>query len=315
MGAGSLRLIWQIDPHAPATWERDWLTDLLGAYDVEHVVDLKRGVVADRAIVVTQGQGDVAGYLRRFPHAVGVIHLSDEWFRSRLSFYADAAFVYRNHYRPEAQRFPHCRYFPVGYKCGFTRGLDVRDIDARKYTWSFAGMIKTSREKMIRSAQRIPGGHAHFTQSFADPEALDVHAYADLLANTVFALCPRGNYTVECFRVFEALEAGAIPVIEDERSTPFWMDVRRPPKFLRHHAWRPAYWRANLPLAFHGSYWLAAFGEDFPCPRLRRWNELEKVLDRIDIAATSLAVRTWWAEYKRSLARRMGEDVERHLLS
>jgi hypothetical protein len=305
-----VRLIWQLDPHDPKTWERDWLACLLG--DVEHVVDLNHEVVTDRAIVVTPGGGHMSDYLRRFReagHAVGVIHTADEFFRSPLSFYPHAAFVYRNHYRPEAQRLPHCRFFALGYKSGFTRNLNVRDIGARKYTWSFAGQVKTSRAAMLRAAQRIPGGHAHVTQGFG--EGLEITEYADLLANTVFALCPRGNYSVDCFRLYEALEAGAIPIVEDGGVTPLWSDVRRPTKFLRLHAWRPAYWRANLPLAFGGSYWRTALGEDFPCPLLRDWNDLAKTLDGIDVPATSRAVRDWWEEHKRSLAREMGEAVER----
>jgi len=316
MSSRRVRLIWQVDPHDPHTWERDWLSDLLE--DAEHVVDRNREIVADRTVVVTAGDGDMAGYLRRFReagHSVGVIHLGDEFSRSPLAFYPYATFVYRNYYRPEALRFPHCRYFALGYKSGFARGLNVRDVGARKHTWSFAGQVKTSRAAMLRSAQRIPGGHAHITRSFGDPEGLDVAGYADLLADTVFALCPRGNYSVDCFRVSEALEAGAIPVIEDGGVTPLWSDVRRPAKFLRLHAWRPAYWRANLPRAWRGSYWRTAFGEEFPCPLLRNWNDLEGMLSRIDVAATSRAVRAWWADYKRTLARNLREAVDRHLLS
>jgi len=311
-----VRLIWQIDPHDPLIWERDWLTLLLEAYDIEHVVDLKHEVVADRAIVVTPGGRDAAGYLRRFRgagHAVGVIHTGDEYFRSPVSFYPDAAFVYRNHDRPETLRFPHCRFFALGYRSGFTRDLNVRDIDAREYLWAFAGQVKTSRAGMLRAAERIPGGHAHVSQGFG--QGLEITAYADLLANAVFALCPRGNFAVDCFRVWEAFEAGAIPVVEEEGRTPLWRDLKRPPKFLRLHAWRPAYWSGNLPLAFRGSYWLAAYGEGFPCVRLRNWRNLGEALERVDAEATSRAARAWWTEYKRSLARRLGEDVERHLLS
>lgn len=314
MGSRRVRLIWQVDPHHPNTWERDWLSDLLE--DVEHVVDLNREIVADHAVVVTAGDGDVAGYLRRFReagHNVGVIHLGDEFSRSPLSFYPYANFVYRNYLRPEALGFPHCRYFALGYKSGFKTDLNVRDIGARKHTWSFAGQVKTSRAAMLRSARRIPEGHAHVTQGFG--QGLDVAGYADLLADTVFALCPRGNYSVDCFRVSEALEAGAIPIVEDGSVTPLWSDVRRPTKFLRLHAWRPAYWRANLPHAGGGSYWRTAFGEDFPCPLVRNWNDLEQTLDRVDVEATSRAVRTWWTEYKRSLARELGEAVDRHLFS
>jgi hypothetical protein len=37
--------------------------------------------------------------------------------------------------------------------------------------------------------------------------------YAEVMLNSVFALCPKGH-SVEQFRLYEAMEAGAIPVME-----------------------------------------------------------------------------------------------------
>ena len=37
--------------------------------------------------------------------------------------------------------------------------------------------------------------------------------YAEVMLNSVFALCPKGH-SVEQFRIYEAIEAGAIPVME-----------------------------------------------------------------------------------------------------
>jgi hypothetical protein len=38
-------------------------------------------------------------------------------------------------------------------------------------------------------------------------------AYADAMQQSAFCLCPKGH-SVEQFRIYEALEAGAIPVLE-----------------------------------------------------------------------------------------------------
>ena len=63
--------------------------------------------------------------------------------------------------------------------------------------------------------QALPEGACVIEQgdSFSNPTTgLNTIQYQDLLSNSIFALCPPGNVHLDSFRIYEALEAGAIPI-------------------------------------------------------------------------------------------------------
>lgn len=87
----------------------------------------------------------------------------------------------------------------------------------RKYTWAFVGHAagKPTRETMLNELKVLPGPHfQHLTTQWDDPLSLSREEYFHALKDTIFAPCPRGNFNLESFRVYEALEAGCIPIIE-----------------------------------------------------------------------------------------------------
>jgi hypothetical protein len=61
---------------------------------------------------------------------------------------------------------------------------------------------------------KISPSNIKFYEDWKHPTQLDEKSYLDLLLNTVFVPCPRGN-NVETFRFYEALECGCIPVFTE----------------------------------------------------------------------------------------------------
>lgn len=46
------------------------------------------------------------------------------------------------------------------------------------------------------------------------------------MSNAVFCPAPKGFYSVESFRVYEALESGCIPLVDNPEDRPsYWKDV------------------------------------------------------------------------------------------
>jgi hypothetical protein len=303
----SLTVIWQVDPYSAGTWEYDWLSYLLSSFELVHIVDGQHSVFEKGALVVTTGEprGGVHTweYFKGFgerSYEVGAIHLSDEHGTAPIDFYDYVAFVYRNYMRADALAHECCHYFPLGYKTGFTRGLSPKPVEERTLTWSFAGQLKSTRFAMIEQAKLIPNGEFFETRYFGDPDALPVNAYAAMLADTVFALCPKGFASLDCFRLYEALEAGAIPIVEDDGGLEMLMEARFVSQWLHARTFDPAYWRAWGRRVSKGkSYWRTAYGDDFACPRIFSWENLATVIDRIDIAATARRTQEWWAQVKR----------------
>lgn len=318
-----------VSPHREYySWEGDWHSYLLSEFDLCHHFDPARQFVAPHTILVVTGrdlhpdateavsggnQGSAYEHLRRFRKAglkVGVIHVSDEWSHDPIDFYPNAAFVFRNYYRAAAQRPGKGGYFGLGWKAGFRTALVDKPIQGRTWQWSFAGMLKSTRTTMLRSAQRVPGGkHFAATGFGGQGGGIPTHEYAQMLNDTVFALCPRGNTVVDCFRVYEALEAGAIPIVEDDGGLDLAGELLWPWNFQRIEAWRRSYWRYHFKDPRRPSFWKMAYGPNFPCPRIMHWETLDVLLRRLDVAEVSARCRAWWAGYKQELRGLMTRTV------
>ena len=237
--------------------------------------------------------------------AIGIFHLSDEYCGCPIDFYAQAQFVIRNYYRPEAAGLTECLHVPLGYKRGFVKCIARKPITERRWRWFFAGEAKGNRIEMLAAAEAVSGGYAVTTSRWNDPAGLDTQAYAAALSDAVFALCPRGNDSVDCFRVYEALEAGAIPIVEDDGCFGEVCEWVHLPRGIR--MWRPPRARIRYRKAFGPSYWLGMFGDEFPLPRVFNWRGLSEAIAGLNVAELSEMADSWWAEIKKLSCERVNK--------
>lgn len=242
---------------------------------------------------------------------IGVFHTGDLTMDQSYDYYHKAAFVYRNHFpsKEQIQRLhlpeKKIRLLPLGSITMDSISLDnfyqTLPSMRRSYLCGFVGALKhsKSREAMakgLRSAGFIPntdtykrmgfeGGKkcaVYFSTSrWKDKDQMKPHEYRALLSNAVFAPVPLGRGP-DSFRLYEALELGAIPIITD----------------VDHF---------NLPL-----------GKDHPLPRVKkgRWDkDLVPILTKYhdDRAATfelQKRVFRWWVKWKYDFRAQMAKDVE-----
>jgi hypothetical protein len=222
--AAPYTLIWQANPKILS--ESEWVRECLSDLPIREVDDQKFQVVEPNSIIVIcrywQDPAIVDRYLRAFEekgYLFGVIHLGDEDYTSPIDFYPRCAFVLRHYWKQEFQNSPHVMTFPLGFRNGFWSSNSpekLRESHLRSLVWSFAGQVtKSSREHMVRCLKQIKGDRfLHETRSFVDSNALVGQKYRAMLGNTLFAPCPRGWWNLDSFRVYEALECGAIPIVE-----------------------------------------------------------------------------------------------------
>lgn len=152
------------------------------------------------------------------------------------------------------------------------------------HDWSFAGQVTHERRQQAAAAMReMPGGRLVETDRFLDDErGLSRFDYVDLLAASKVVPCPSGPETPDTFRGWEALEAGALPILDD-----------RTPR-----GDRPGYWRRVI-------------GDDAPIPRIDDWSDLPHLVEHLVAGWPMNAVHAsaWWQQYKRRLAWRMQDDL------
>ncbi len=321
--ATTVNLIWQIS--TKGLIEKDWIDFLFSEFTVNHIDDPNFEVVLDNSIVITrgnpQGTTSVKSYLERFKqqgYRVGVLHLSDEWFTAPVDFYTEADFVFRNFYRPDVAHLPNVLFVPVGYKQGLHKYAVERSISDRQYYWSFAGQLggKVSRRAMMEQAENISGGIAYVGKGYNDSKDLSFEGYVELICDTVFVLSPAGNRCAETSRFYEALEVGAIPVVEDVSKLniikQIIKEIVKPEKAKQHKVWTVRYWKDAVTLLLEPSYWTRVFGPDFPCPKCSNWKQLEETLAAVNTETMAKETQVFWQNYKQQLKSNIRMIISRH---
>ena len=100
---------------------------------------------------------------------------------------------------------------PIGYKSGV---LNKKKND-RKYKWAFTGTPhKSSRHDLLFQFSGIEPFFCHKTEKF-DVKIISVEEMNEILSSTEFIPCPNGFFHPETYRLYEALECGCIPIVEN----------------------------------------------------------------------------------------------------
>lgn len=178
---------------------------------------------------------------------------------------------------------------PLGYSNGMARaGRQIRRATDRKYVWSFVGQAnKSSRPDAVRQLASI---EPHFMFSNDDVPGLSIlnriggkpkyfppSEFSQILLDSAFSPCPMGNINLECYRVYESLECGAIPIIEKRLTLDYFRNLLG----------------------------------DHPLPTVRSWSEARNLVrtmlrdpDGIDRLQSECVA--WWDGYKNSFREAVG---------
>jgi hypothetical protein len=144
-----------------------------------------------------------------------LFHLGDEWYRDDCAAYGWCNLVIRNYWGPGYDGFKDIAIVPVGYRAGFARPQPPPAVEHRPHLWCFAGdPYKTTRADMLENMRKVGPGREHLTRGFNCAHKLGVGDYRALMESSIFVPAPCGNENIESFRVWEALEAGCIPIVE-----------------------------------------------------------------------------------------------------
>ena len=151
-------------------------------------------------------------------------------------------------------------------------------VDQRPFKWSFTGdTSKRDRTLMVNLFNQHYKGLLHCNSSWQDSRQISHQDYWNSLCQSVFIPCPMGYINLETARVYEALEAGAIPLL------------------LRSHAYQP--------YPYFDTLW-----GPHPVPVFDTWNSAIKFVSSLsDEGLCDLArrVQEWYSSYKATLAQKI----------
>jgi len=210
-------LVWLVDPEH--LFETEWIRFLLAPKEyIEIKSSQNDNTLYHNALFVFNHSVDYATVFKLHEDAsipFAAIHLSDECLSDDFTFYHYHAckFVFRNYYHPFASKMPKVVTFGLGYKTNFAN-IQVHTKYADYYNWCFAGNIHdTSRLKALLQFASIHPYKMNITQDgFNSANSLSLEEYKQYMVESKFCICPIGQGNIDTFRLYEAMEAGSIPV-------------------------------------------------------------------------------------------------------
>jgi len=154
---------------------------------------------------------------------------------------------------------------PLGYKSGT---LFKKEVVERKYKWAFLGTPhKSSRHDLLFQFSDIEPSFFHKTKKFNE-KIIDVSEMSEILTSTEFIPCPNGFVHPETYRLYEALECGCIPIVENAYKYYDRLFPNNP--FIKVDRWIEAK------------------------PVIRGWGD-DQIKQKLE------ECRTWWSQYKNQL--------------
>lgn len=154
--------------------------------------------------------------------------------------------------------------------------------------WFFAGQVTHSRRKeCVKQLKEMEASNDPLLGSLIESprftEGLEPEEYCRQMAMAKVAPCPSGAVIPDTFRLYEALEAGVLPIA----------DGRTPKLEMK-------------------NYWRFLFGEDVPFPVLDDWKDLigtiHYFVDVFPLAQNK--VFAWWQNFKREMVYNLEDDLD-----
>lgn len=189
------------------------------------------------------------------------------WIQSRRTLAQDRA----SHFIPWGYTQETRKYLPG---CSKEKTLD----------WFFSGQVThVRRQQCTNVLRRLPNGVLNHTPGFT--QGFSREEYYRFMAKTKLAICPAGYITPDSFRIWEALEAGCIPIVDGMTPQPERCGV--------------AHW------------WNILLGEEPPFPVVYDWNDLPRVIDEQlqNWEYNAMRIHFWWENYKQKLGIHLFHDA------
>lgn len=285
-------VIWQSSREGQDWPLTGWLKRIFAPYIDKIIYDGRHEIVMDNAIVIDAWiYANDPGYYARFKGKNAfLVHCFDEFYELGVDRYLNFRGVFRMIW--SAVFNPrHVMTLPLGSYLD-ELPASVRPVAERRYAWSFVGDAgKVSRPDMIRAMSSIEPhvcfsstpvrGVTFFTRDARGERRIPKREFYETLGDSVFAPAPMGNASVESCRPYDALEVGAIPIVERRLTLDYYRGL------LGNH----------------------------PLPTVDSWSEGRRLVKHLlndpdQLRELHQTCLQWWLNYKSSLIANVGAFLE-----
>ena len=250
-----------------------WILNLMSKIKIEIIENLENIDPNDNIVIVDNMIHAKESFYFELSNKVKkiyLIHLGDEGGAEKKDMvYSLCEHVWRTFSLPMFQNSKNISSIPIGYKSN-PKNENI-EISKKSYLWSFMGTTHgSSRYDLLDKHKKIEPNFVNLTGDFSGKNSMDTENYYRILNNSIFAPIPHGYYHPETYRLYEALETGCIPIIEN-------------------------------PFNFFDN-----FLPNNPLPKVKRWQESSNLINNYisnekEIEKLQKNIQSWWSEHKENL--------------
>ena len=227
MNKKKINLVWLTTRGSQTTFEKEYIVNrVFGEFEcIQHQTE---DLMHDNAVLIfscnTEDPSEdfwkVINWYKASKYSYFLYHLSDERCAFNPKHYEGAKWIWRNYGHSKYDSVKNLTVVPLGFQSGFlnqNRELNTeRNIDV-----AFAGSMKQDRAQLVDSIKALDNHLVKVTTHFNDPAGIPVGGMRDIYHQTFLVPCPMGWAHPDSFRVMEALEWGAIPIIKMQHEAYF----------------------------------------------------------------------------------------------
>ena len=271
-------------------WDNGLLEDIFKKFEVEHHYDFDWVHDGDGAVVIINGR----------THTEDAAAINEDIAKLRWVLFIDtgdeeAVFPWRDIKHPVMRvwvMLPRMNqhddvsfHLPNGYRNETHELLKQIGFQDKPQDWFFSGQVNHARrEDCAYYADHLDNknGTLMTGNRFGD-EIIAYPEYLKQMATTKIAFCPSGIESPDNFRLYEALEAGCLPVVDA-----FSTNNQSP------------------------GFWQYLFEGDVPFPILNYWDALPKLMPELLKGYPENANRcyAWWQLKKREIKYKLQDDIK-----
>ena len=275
-----MKLLWNTNKNINSFWgnyhfinSTSWIYTIIQQTKYEIIDHVNKIDEKDQLIIIDSQlsiKKELYEKLSKKCSSIYLIHLGDEGGTEDTNLvYNYCKHVWRTFGLPKYFNNDKITCIPIGYKS--RPNFQNKEIIKRKFLWSFMGTIHgASRYDLIHQNQNLKPNFINKTSSFASGESLDSEKYYEILYDSIFIMVPHGYIHPESYRLYETLEAGCVPIIEN-------------------------------PHNFYDN-----FLPKNPLIKINLWKESSEIIkklfnDKNKLKEKSNEINLWWKNYKKNL--------------
>ena len=192
-----------------------WIYEILKKIKY-NIIDKEKNLKKEDILIIVDSNPEkkieIYNKLKLVCSKIFLFHLGDESGAYDLSkVYKNCNYVWRTFCSNKYFKSNQVRCIPIGYKSGLVN----KQENKRKYKWAFAGTPhKSSRHDLLFQFADIKPFFCHKTDKFNE-KIISVDEMSEVLSSTEFIPCPNGFFHPETYRLYEALQCGCIPIVEE----------------------------------------------------------------------------------------------------